>query len=103
MEHRVPQDVGRDLAKRATMAAFAVYAERYGHYRPKAEWLGDYKAQLSFRVNGLDLRGTVEFHEREIGLAMDVPMLLRPLRAKALGRIERELELWCGKAKAGLI
>jgi hypothetical protein len=103
VEHRVPQEVGRELAKQATMAAFAAYAERYGHYRPKAEWVGDYKALVSFRVQGFELCGTVEFREREIGLAMDLPMLLRPLRAKALGRIERELELWCGRAKAGLL
>ena len=85
------------------MAAFAVYAEKYGQYRPRAEWLGDYKAQVSVRVQGFELRGTVEFLEREIGLAMEVPLLLRPFGAKAIGRIERELEIWCGKAKAGLI
>lgn len=103
MEHRVPQTVGKDLAKQATMAAFDAHVGRLARYRPRAEWLGDYKAEVSVQVSGIALRGTVEFHEREVGLAMDVPLVLRPLRARVIERIERELAVWFARAQAGAL
>jgi hypothetical protein len=103
VEHRVPQTVGKDLAKQATIAAFDAHAERLARYRPRAEWIGDYKALVSVQVSGMALSGTVEFHEREVGLAMDVPLLLRPLRSRVIERIERELALWFARAQAGTI
>lgn len=103
MEHRVPHDVGRELAKKATVAAFATYAEKYGQYSPRTVWDGEYVARVSFSVKGLTLEGRVEVRDREIGLDMDVPFLLKPFRAKALDIIEREIGLWCDKAKAGQI
>jgi hypothetical protein len=101
MEHRVSHDVGRDLAKKATIAAFDAYAHKYGQYSPKTTWTADYSAKVSFSVKGLSLEGKVEVREHEIGLNLDVPFLLRPFKSRALEIIEREIGVWCDKAKNG--
>jgi hypothetical protein len=103
MEHRVPHDVGRDLAKKATIAAFASYSQKYGQYSPTTTWTGDYTARVSFSVKGFELEGKVDVREKEIGLDLDVPFLLRPFKSKALEIIEREIGVWCNKAKKGEI
>ncbi len=101
MEHRVPHDVGRELAKKATVAAMASYGEKYGAYSPKVTWPADYNALVVFSVKGLSLNGKIDVREKEIGLDLDVPFLLRPFKARALEIIEREINVWMGKAKAG--
>ena len=101
MEHRVPHDVGRELARKATALAFDTYAQKYATYQPKAHWTGDYQASVTFTVKGMSLAGKVEVREREIAMDLDVPFLLRPFRSVALEIIEREINVWCQKAKSG--
>lgn len=103
MEHRVPHTVGRDLAKKATVAAMASYADKYGDYSPKVTWTADYNANVAFHVKGITMNGKIDVREKEIGLELDVPFLLRPFKSKALEVIEREINIWMGKAKAGEI
>lgn len=101
MEHRVPHDVGRDLAKKATVAAFASYKQKYGEYSPTTTWTTDYTATVRFSVKGFHLDGKILIEDRSVVMDMDVPFLLKPFRKRALDVIEREIQLWCQKAKAG--
>ncbi|MBK6519615.1 MAG: polyhydroxyalkanoic acid system family protein [Polyangiaceae bacterium] len=101
MEHRVPHDLGRDLGKRATTAAFAAYAAKYAEYKPRMTWTSDYAADAAFTVKGMDLKGSIVVHEREVTLDLSVPLLLRPFKSKALEVIEREIRVWIDKAKKG--
>lgn len=101
MDHVVPHDVGRDLAKKATVVAMNSYAQKYGAYSPKTTWTGDYTANIRFEVKGFSLDGAIEVREREIALALDVPFLLKPFRSKAIEVIEREIRHWMDRAKAG--
>ncbi len=103
MEHRVSHDVGRDLAKKATVAAFASYKQKYGDYSPTTTWTGDYAATITFAAKGFRFDGKVVVEEREIVMEMDVPFILRPFRRRALEIIEQEIKLWCKKAKDGEI
>lgn len=103
MEHRVPHDLGRDLAKKATIAAFGSYSEKYAEYKPKMTWRSDYEADASFKVKGIDLKGTFSVRESEVGLDLDVPFLLRPFKSKAIEVIDREIRVWIEKAKKGEI
>jgi hypothetical protein len=103
MDHRVPHDLGRALAKKATVAAFSAYSAKYAEYNPRMAWTDDYTAKASFNVKGFELKGKVEVREREVTLDLDVPLLLRPFKAKALDVIEREIRLWVEKAKRGEI
>lgn len=101
MEHRVGHDVGKDLAKKATVAAMASYAEKYGQYGPRTEWTSEYDAIVRFSVKGLTLNGKIKIHEKEVVMDLAVPLLLRPFRSKALEVIEREIGIWMNKAKRG--
>ena len=101
IDHTVPHEVGRELAKRATVAAMSSYSDKYGAYSPKTTWTGDFTATVAFHVKGISLDGKIEVREKEIALALDVPFLLRPFRAKALKIIEREIGVWMDRAKAG--
>ncbi len=100
-DHTVPHDVGRELAKKATVAAMASYSDKYGAYSPRTTWTGDYTATVVVHVKGLSLDGKIEVRDREIALSMDVPFLLRPFKARALQVIEREIGHWMSRAKAG--
>jgi hypothetical protein len=101
VEHRVGHDVGKDLAKKATVAAMASYAEKYGQYAPETRWTSDFGAVVTFSVKGFTLNGKIEIEEREVVMDLAVPLLLRPFRGKALEVIEREITLWMTKAKNG--
>lgn len=101
MDHRVRHDLGRELAKKAAVAAFAAYAKRYAEYDPKTTWTSDWAAKVSFNVKGVSLDGKLEVLEHDITMDLDVPFLLRPFKSKALDVIEREIAAWVEKAKKG--
>ena len=101
MEHRVPHDVGRELAKKATVRAFEEYSKKYAEYNPKTTWKGDYKANVAFSVKGMNLSGSIDVRDKEVALDLDVPFLLRPFKGTALEVIEREIKVWVQKAKNG--
>lgn len=102
MKHSVPHDLGREPAKKAAVAAFDSYQERYGKYEPKAIWVGD-RADISFKAKGMVLRGSLEVREKSIDMDLDVPFFLRPFKDIALAAVEREIGKWVDKAKRGEI
>jgi hypothetical protein len=99
MKHSVPHDLGRDQAKRAAEAAFASYAERFAKYRPTATWTTPDRADISFSAKGLTLKGVLEVKPTSIDMDLDVPLLLRPFKDKALGAIDQEITRWVDKAR----
>lgn len=103
MDHSVPHDLGKELAKKVATRALDSYAQKFAEYHPRASWVGDDRAEITFKVKGVSLNGTVEVKERSISLALDVPFLFRPFKGKAISIIEREIQTWIQKAKAGEI
>ncbi|MBX3126575.1 MAG: polyhydroxyalkanoic acid system family protein [Polyangiaceae bacterium] len=101
MKHTVTHGLGKDKAKEVAQKAFASYQERYEKYHPKANWVRDDKAEISFSVKGMSLKGSLEVDERDIAMELDVPFVLRPFKGKALGVIEEEIQKWIVKAKNG--
>jgi hypothetical protein len=101
MDHTVPHDVGRELAKKATVAAMASYATKYGDYSPRTTWTGEYTATVAVHVKGITLDGKIEVREREIAMNLAVPFLFRPFKSRALQIIDREINAWMARAKAG--
>jgi hypothetical protein len=95
MKHAVSHDLGQEKAKQVAQAAFESYRERYAHYDPKATWVNDRRAEITFSVKGISLN--------DIEMELDVPFLLRPFKGKALSVIEEEIKRWIAKAKAGEI
>ena len=100
MKHSVAHDLGQELAKKATMAAFSAYQERFAKYNPTAVWSGD-RAQISFTAKGITLKGSLEVTPSTIDIDIDVPFLLRPFKSVAQDAVEREITRWVEKAKRG--
>jgi Putative polyhydroxyalkanoic acid system protein (PHA_gran_rgn) len=100
MKHSVPHDLGQERAKKVAESALATYAQKYANYNPQVTWNGPYHADISFKVKGMSLSGSLEVLDRSIDLDIDVPFLLRPFKSQALGVIEGEINEWIKKAKA---
>ena len=103
MKHAVSHDLGQEKAKQVAQAAFESYRERYAQYQPKATWVNDRRAEITFNVKGMNLTGSMEVSPHDIEMELDVPFLLRPFKGKALSVIEEEIKRWIAKAKAGEI
>lgn len=103
MDHSVAHDLGKEKAKQVTTLALDSYAQKFAEYQPRADWVADDRAKISFKVKGMNLDGVVQVKESSISLELDVPFLLRPFKGVAIGIIEREIKLWMAKAKAGEI
>jgi hypothetical protein len=103
MKHAVPHDLGQDLAKKVADSAFASYAQKFAKYSPKADWVTPKRANISFSVKGMTLRGSLEVSATSIDMDLDVPFLLKPFKGTAISVIEGEIRDWIEKAKAGEI
>ena len=103
MKHVVPHGLGFPTAKKVAEAAFDSYKKRFEQYQPNARWVNDARAEISFSVKGMMLKGALEVDEREISMDLDVPFVIRPFKGKAIGVIEEEIVAWIAKAKAGQI
>ncbi len=101
MKHVIKHKLPDAMARKATDKAFAAYQERFSEYSPTANWVSDERAEISFNAKGIKLDGAIELRPGEIGLELDVPMLFRPFKKKALGVIEEQIQVWIGKAEAG--
>lgn len=101
MKHTVPHDLGREQAKRVAEAAIRSYSDRFASYNPTCEWQNDYCANIGFKVKGIALKGSLDVGDKDIGLKLDVPFLMRPFKGQALQVIEEEIKKWIAKSKAG--
>ena len=101
MKHSIEHDLDPATAKQVADRAFAEYRSRYPDYEPSLRWSSDRRADVSFNAKGIRMNGSMEIAERAIVMDLDVPLLLRPFRGKALEVIEREVRVWIAKAKAG--
>jgi hypothetical protein len=101
MKHTVAHDLGRAQAKRVAEAAWNSYSARFSNYSPTCDWTTEYAAKIGFNVKGVSLHGAIDVGEKDIGLDLDVPFLLRPFKGQALKVIEEEIHQWIAKSKAG--
>jgi hypothetical protein len=100
-QHEIPHDLDFDLAKLAAERAAEAYRERFAEYKYKATWVSKDRVELSFTVMGKTLEGAMTVRPRKLELELDVPLMFRPFRGKALEIIEREAKVWLAKAKNG--
>ena len=101
MKHTIRHDLGVELATKATAAAFDSYRQNYAKYDPQAKWHSDHHAEVTFKVKMVRLQGRIEIHDDRIDMDLDVPLMLRVFKEKALSAIEREVRVWIEKARAG--
>lgn len=98
MIHEVAHGLSREAARRVARQAFAAYAERFAAYSPSATWRDEDHAEVAFSARGLTLRGRLEVGDRTLRLELEVPLLLRPFRERALAVVEREIRAWVERA-----
>ena len=101
MKHSVGHDLDLALAQRAVRVALDSYAERFAAYSPSVSWSTDSRATIGFKAKGVAVNGTVEVLAREILIDLNVPFLLRVFKKKAIDVVEREINVWIGKARNG--
>ena len=101
MKHTVTHDLPLDLARKAADAALNAYANRFAEYEPRVSWTSDSSAEVAFSAKGVTLKGTFSILADRIEMEMEVPLLLRMFRQKALDVVEGEIVAWIQKAKAG--
>lgn len=101
MKHVVKHDLDVGVAKQATEKAITAYKERFAQYSPTFAWVTEHRGELGFDAKGAKIKGAVELKPGAIEIDVDVPFLLRPFSGKAVEVIEREIQKWIAKAKAG--
>lgn len=100
-QHEILHDLDFDLAKLAAERAAEAYAKRFAEYDYKATWVSSSRVELGFTVMGKRLTGAMNVKARKVELELEVPLVFRPFRGKALEIIEREARVWLEKAKNG--
>ena len=103
MKHELAHELPTDVAKQVAEKAFESYRQRYAQYRPRLTWISDRRAEASFSVKGISLRGKMELKDKAIVFELEVPFLLRAFKSRAVAVMERELERWTDKAERGEI
>lgn len=101
MKHVVKHDLDQPTARKAADKAWEAYSERYSKYHPKATWTSDTHADIQFTVKGMTLDGSLDLEPGGIALELDVPFVFRVFKKQAIGVIEKEIQHWIDKAKAG--
>jgi hypothetical protein len=100
-QHEILHDLDFDLAKLAAERAADAYAKRFEEYDYKATWVSSSRVELGFTVMGKRLSGAMTVKAKKLELELEVPLVFRPFRGKALEIIEREARVWLEKAKKG--
>lgn len=101
MKHVIKHDLSPEQLRLAVRKFADVYCERFAEYNTTAEWQGEDKVEVCFKVKGIRLAGRLELLPNEIGIDMDVPLPLRLFKSRAVSAIEEEVAPWLAKAKAG--
>lgn len=101
MKHVIKHDLSIDLARKAMKKAFEMYIEKFEKYSPTANWTTDNDVKIGFEARGIKIGGDVQLRPNEIEVDMSVPFLLKPFQSKAIDVVDKEINTWIGKAKAG--
>ena len=102
MQHIIKHDLSPELAKKAADKAAEHYTEKWQKYDAKTTWLSDTKAEISFHVKGVNVVASIEMQPGQAVIDMQkVPLLLRPFKNMALDVVQKTMEKWIVRAKAG--
>jgi hypothetical protein len=99
MKHSFSHCMDMDTARRTADAAWESYRMRFESFNPNIEWVGEYRAMIGFSAKGLSLKGELEIKPGRIDIALDVPLIFRILKKRAIEAIEKEIRAWEAKAQ----
>ena len=101
MKHSIPHSLGTELASKATKAAFDSYQKKFAKYDPRATWHTDSQATVTFKVKLVSLEGKLEIHDNRVDMDLDVPLVFRVFKDRAIRLIDSEVREWIEKARNG--
>lgn len=101
VEHEIRHDLDTAQAQRVARRAIDSYSQRFAAYKPEVQWRSDSEAEIAFTVKGMRLEGGLKVEADRFRLNLQVPFVLRAFKGRAFGVIEREVQNWVAKAKAG--
>ena len=101
VRHSIKHDLSPDQLKLAVQKFADAYVQRFREYDTEAQWVGNDRMEVRFKVKGVKLAGTLELLPREIGIDMKVPLPLQLFRGRAIKTIEETVTPWLEKAKRG--
>jgi hypothetical protein len=101
MKHEIHHGLSAELVRRAVTKAMESYATRFAEFNPRFSWVSDTKGELGFRAKGVSVTGELEIVGPKILVDIEVPLLLRVFRGKAIEVIDREVREWVEKARRG--
>ncbi len=101
MKHAVEHSLDQPTARKAADKAFEAYSVEYAKYKPTANWTTDTHCDVTFTVKGIKLEGALDLEPGRIDMDLEVPLIARPFKKRALALIEREVRTWVGKAERG--
>lgn len=100
-KHEIHHGLSPELARKAIDKAMEAYSARFSDYSPHFSWKSEKKAVLGFKARGVSIDGEIEIAGPEIYVQLEVPLLLRVFKGKAMDVIDREVKKWIEKARAG--
>ncbi|MED5373183.1 MAG: polyhydroxyalkanoic acid system family protein [Myxococcota bacterium] len=101
MKHRIPHDLGQELARKATQRALETYRDEFPEVEPEGRWLSPDRAEIAVTLAGKRLRANLDVLKDAVDIDMDVPLVFRPFRKQAIAVIEKEILVWIEKARRG--
>ena len=101
MKHRIHHGLELGLAKKAIGKAMEAYSARFAEYNPSFSWETESRGRLAFRAKAVSVAGEIEILGEEVTVDLEVPLILRIFRNRAVQIIDREVRAWCEKARNG--
>jgi len=94
-------NLSAEEARRVAHKVAADYAERFARYSPQVDWKEPDHAEISITAKGVTLEGSFTSQPGTLVFEAKVPFLLRPFSGMAKDVIEKQVELWVGRAQRG--
>ena len=101
MKHVIKHDLSPELARKAIGKAAEHYTEKFEKYDAKLQWANDDAAEITFRAKGMNVAARLDILPGQVAVQMDVPLVLRPFKSKALSVVDEVIRKWVGKAQRG--
>jgi hypothetical protein len=100
MTHEIPHGLTLEQATRAAHLALDEYLGKYAARGLEGRWSNKTRAELSFASAGVSVQAVVDVLPNVLRVEANIPLMLRPFKAKAIAAIEREARKWIDKVKA---
>jgi hypothetical protein len=101
VKHQISHDLAPEQLEKAVRRFAEVYCERFRAYQAEAHWRDPRTLEVSFKVAGTALRGSLQLGPRALEVEMKVPMAFRLFKGRAVRAIEEEVQPWLAAARRG--